>query len=714
MKLFSKEDLSKARSVDMYEFLRAHGKGELKGSGRYPKYHINGHESIVIDRRKNYFYHNGAHHGDDLLTFLKEYEGYSFPQAIAFLNGEEFDSHENYLEQYEDDGQFEYSYAPDSSNQQIKKYLIGERGIDREIVDYLIDNGYLIQEKKFKNAVFHWREFGLPRGDIVGAMAQGTVIDHERFGKRGTAKFIAKNSKKNYGFNVTLGQPESYYFFESSIDLLSYWSAHKDLYNCRLISLEGLKKQTIATFIQETYLQFDQLPKNGIFYGVDNDAAGHRLFDHANHYINIAKEKGGEAAPNTALIPFNNQIPKEYYSMYKEISEDYLNVTWDMLATVHKIETNLSNDNKIANDYELHSSLAVLPGPKVDIHEIDVRAALIEIAERIEREEITKETFHTLYPTEEKNLYTEYFVKDKLSETFAMYSEGQYEVVDSVGKDWNDSIKQQRSKGLHTEREPLEAANREADHVYGNMNEEFTYYLEDAMSKMKIKHQLVDTFGIHPSIVTTLVKKGLIRQDVNDRIVYLWNNAGTVVGGQIRGTFFDKKAFGRVGYEQKVMDLSREGYGFNVTLGKPDTICFFQNPEDLLSYWSLNVDQLKDTILFSLSDTKAEHVVEAINSKLELGHSINSVVMCIGNNQAGMTLLDDISQLQDFDLQTRSIQTAGKATIALSSFRPKIGVDWLAELHAKKERQARLQQYKRIQQKQTTQTQEQAYNYTRG
>lgn len=713
MKLFSKEDVAKATSVDMYEFLRAHGKGEFKGGGRYPKYSINGHDSIVIDRKKNYFYHNGAHHGDNLITFLKEYEGYSFPQAVAFLIGEEFDQHQEYVEQDQNDGEFEYSYSNDSSSQQIKKYLVGERGIDREVVDYLIDNGYLRQEKKYKNAVFVWREFGLSQGEIVGATAQGTVIDHDRFGKRGTAKFIAKNSKKNYGFNVTLGQPKSYYFFESDIDLLSYWSANKSLFDCRLISLEGLKKQSIVTFIQETYLHFDQLPENGIYYGLDNDAAGHRLFDHANEFINIAKEKGGEAAPNHSIIPFNNQLSEDHYSMYHEISEDYLNVTWDMLATVHKVETNLSNDNKLANDFDLHRFLAVEPGPNVKIEEIDVRSALVEVADRMEQEEITKDKLELLYPSEERTYYTDYFVKEKLSTTLAMYSEGNYEVVKEVGKDWNDFVKLERSRGTYTENTPLEAASRGADYVYGDMNERFTYYLEDSESKMKIKTQLIDTFGIHPSIVTTLVQKGLIRQDVNDRVVYLWNDAGTVVGGQIRGTFFDKKSFGKVGYEQKIMDLSAEGYGFNVTLGKPETICFFQNPEDLLSYWSLNIDQLKDTVLFSLSDNEAGHVVDAINNKLELGHSINNVVMCIGNNQIGLKLLDDISQLSDFDLQSRSIQTAGKAKIAVSSFRPKIGVDWLAELHAKKERQARLAHYQQSQQVNRQQTNEQVNNYSR-
>lgn len=713
-KLFSKEDVTKATKVDMFEFLRSHGKGEFKGGGRYPKYVINGHDSIVIDRRKNYFYHNGAHHGDNIIKFLQEYEGYTFPQAVGYLLGEDFEQHQEYDEELDEPGEFEYPYRHDKSMDQVKDYLINERGLDHEIIDYLIDNNYLRQDAKYKNAIFVWRELGLSDGEVVGAMAQGTVIDHERFGKRGTAKFIAKNSKKNYGFNVTLGKPETYYFFESAIDLLSYWSTHKSLDNCRLMSLEGLKKNSIVTYIQETYLHFDSLPKNGIYYGLDNDAAGHRLFDHVDQFINIAAEKGGKAAPNVREIPFNNHIEQEYFQMYEEIAELYPEVAWEMLATVHKVETNMSGDNKISNEFEMSSSLAVVPGPHIKVEPIDVRAALTEVAKSISELGLTADSLDQLYPSEKRTEYQKIFVQDKLKTTYEMYSSGDYEVVKEVGKDWNNYLKEERSKGLLTEKTPLAVNNREADYVYGDMNETFTYYLQDSESRLKIKTQLVDAFGIHPSIVSTLVQKGMIRQDVNDRIVYLWNDSGIVVGGQIRGTFLDKKAFGRAGYEQKIMDLSKEGYGFNVTLGKPNKICFFQNPEDLLSYWSLNVDQIKDTVLFALSDNKPEHVVDAINNKLEAGHTITNVEMCIGNNQAGMDLLDNMAQLADFNLKNRTIVTDKGAEIGLLSVRPKIGVDWLAELHAKKERQARLDQYQQAQSQVMQRSQEQQMNYSRG
>lgn len=705
MKVFSKEEIKKAESVDMYEFLIAHGQGELKGGGRYPKYYIKGHNSLVIDRKKNYFYHNSTRRGNNIIKLLTDYEGYPFRNAVSFLLGEEFEQHTEYIEE-PFNGVFDNPYEQSSSDQVVRDYLINERKIDREIVDYLIDNGYLYQDTQFKSAIFAWKEFGLPAGNVLGATSQGTRIDFNKHEKRGTGKYIATGVKPHYGFSVTIGQPKAYYFFEAHVDLLSYWSMHKDLTDCRLFCLEGLKENTISEFIQETIQQFDVYPEDGIFYCLDNDAAGHKLFDKAHYYFNIKKDLTGKATENHNRLPYDKQIPSGFHEMYKEAAEKY-GTTWELLATVHKVETNFSSKNSIANMFNLHGRFAVPEKEKKE--DVNVPEVIETLAAEIQEKNISIDNIMTLYPD-----YTNYelFAKNRLTTTYQQYMDGEFELTDEVLKDCNDQLKVERLKGLVTESVPLAAKNGEPDYVLNSKKEEFTYYLQDAESKNKIKDQIVGHFGIHPSIVTVLVQKGMIRQDINDRIVYLWNDSGNVIGGQIRGTFFDKKAFGRAGYEQKIMDLSKEGYGFNVTLGKPSKMCFFQTPEDLLSYWSLNIDKLTDTVLFSLSDNEAEHVVDAINHKLSKGMKITEVEMCVGNNQAGMTLLDDMAQLEDFDQTNRTLLTEQGESIALSSARPKIGVDWLAELHAKQERQRRLSQAQGYPQHQTR-NHEQQMQYSR-
>jgi len=150
------------------------------------------------------------------------------------------------------------------------------------------------------------------------------------------------------------------------------------------------------------------------------------------------------------------------------------------------------------------------------------------------------------------------------------------------------------------------------------------------------------------------------------------------------------------------MDFSAEGYGFNVSLGTPQSIHFFQSPEDLLAYWTLNIDQVKDTILFALSDGQAEHVVDNINNKLQAGHKIQQVTFCVGNNKQALELLDKVAQLKTFNQQTLSLQTELGSDIAFQSERPKIGINWINELIAKKDRDREVNAVKQKQQRTTT------------
>ena len=67
IRTFTKAEIKKAAQTDIIDFINSHGKGTLSGGGRYPKYYINGHGSLVIDRKHNYFYHNGQHKGDNVI-----------------------------------------------------------------------------------------------------------------------------------------------------------------------------------------------------------------------------------------------------------------------------------------------------------------------------------------------------------------------------------------------------------------------------------------------------------------------------------------------------------------------------------------------------------------------------------------------------------------------------------------------------------------------
>lgn len=98
-----------------------------------------------------------------------------------------------------------------------------------------------------------------------------------------------------------------------------------------------------------------------------------------------------------------------------------------------------------------------------------------------------------------------------------------------------------------------------------------------------------------------------------NRVAYVWGDRGVVVGGQIQGTDFDKKRFGKAGSEKKVMDGSEEIAGFNVSLGKPKVLYIFSTPEELLGFWTLYRNELKGCKLQSLPKYDGDVAMELID-----------------------------------------------------------------------------------------------------
>lgn len=688
VRTFTKDEIKKAAQTDIVDFINSHGQGTLIGSGRYPKYRINGHNSLVIDRKHNYFYHNGQSRGDNVISLLTEYEGYSFQQAVSLLLGEDLEQHSPYIET-EEDLEFTYTYTKDKSTEQAANYLKEVRGIDEEIVSYLIDNDYLIQDEKYKNAVLNWKRHGLPREEIIGA----TSIVTKKARSDSPGKYIAKNSEKHYGFNVTLGQPKAMYFFEASIDLLSYWSLHKDLNDCRLVCLEGLKEKTVMKMIQESYQKYDMLPSEGIYYCVDNDPAGHLFFDNCDKNFNFRKEVGGdELIDNKQTIPFNNQVPKEVLDQTIQAANTH-NVDASLLLTIQKIENNFSGTNKISNGWNVHGFFAKSRKSHEKVMEIDVPAALEKVCNVINEKNVTINLIANLYSDNGLSSLEKELFQERANQLYSMYGQNRMEVVFETSKDWNDLLKEQRSEGLVTEKQPLSILHESADRIHTTVPDQFRYYLQDSRNTNIARKTLINKYQVDSMIVDALLKKRLIREDDNERIVYLWRDKEGVSGGQFTGTIEDR-SYGKTKIEKKILDASRPGYGFNIELGTPEEIYFFQSPEDLLSYWTLHKHTIDQSILFALSDDSPKSMINLLNEKMSQGLSFNRVNICINRDQAGLALIDDITKLEVFDREDRTLTTEKGKRIPIRSVRPVLGLNWQDEVKLKKDRVRELSHFR--------------------
>lgn len=264
--LVAEEEVMKAKDVDLLLYLEAKGE-KFQKEGNY--YRHTEHDSLII-RENMYAWNSRGEKGYGAISFARMYYGMSFPEAVRDVNQGDYPTFTPSQEEEPTQNEpFRYpGYLEVQDNQAIKQYLIGERKIDSRLVNWLIQQDLIAQDQK-KNVVFKWREKG-GIGEIVGAERQGTVKMENR---RGSFKQILPNGKPHTGFTVDVGKPTSVYYFESPIDLLSYWSLQQNrLQNARLVSMNGLKMKTVLRSFKEA--KDEGHPVNRIVLAVDNDKAG--------------------------------------------------------------------------------------------------------------------------------------------------------------------------------------------------------------------------------------------------------------------------------------------------------------------------------------------------------------------------------------------------------------------------------------------------------
>lgn len=291
MLAFTKEQIKAANSASIVEYarsagiaLRQTGSDEFKGVE---------HDSLIITPSKNSFYWNSRQvHGKGALSFSTLYE----------LSDSNLNEKEKFLKAMD---KVLTSGAGDGKGYQIKKepfkfdknqldsenkinrvwgYLHNQRGISSQTIDQLHKDKVLAQDK-FGNALFLWLD-PKDRQKVKGISKQGTRINYQKYGRRGTLKMIEKNSTKGYGFSfdspgMSGKTPENIRFFESPIDAISFFDLSKvkvkgGMKNTRFVSMDGLKKEVFNSYITKTA---EQLQKEGrtlktVALGVDNDEAG--------------------------------------------------------------------------------------------------------------------------------------------------------------------------------------------------------------------------------------------------------------------------------------------------------------------------------------------------------------------------------------------------------------------------------------------------------
>lgn len=247
----NKELIKQARQANLAQFLLEQGV-DLKREGR--RYKSKEHDSLIFTNN-SYYWNSRNEHGNSI-DYLVKHLNFTFQEAVAALSGMKNST----LTDSQSVECFKITDVITSNQlQRTIAYLNKTRFIDTDIITSLIKNKVLLQEQTTNNAIFVMLN---ENDEPVGAELQGT-LSHVRF------KGVAPGSIYGYGFNIKdVPNPTKAFFFESAIDLLSFYQMYKHrLESYILVSMAGLKVNVIETTLG-AYKTIVEL-----FIATDNDQA---------------------------------------------------------------------------------------------------------------------------------------------------------------------------------------------------------------------------------------------------------------------------------------------------------------------------------------------------------------------------------------------------------------------------------------------------------
>lgn len=233
----NRESIRRSRQADLKSYFEQRGY-ELHREGNKGHHRVVGHQGLII--KGNMFYQFSTEEKGNSVDCLVKVFGMSFKDAVAELAGQPV-TQINKSELPAISHRFEL--PPRGPNmRRVFAYLCKTRGIDKSILMPLVKNKLLYQDDK-GNCVFIWAE----DGEAVGAEIVGT-LDRVRF------KGVASNSKYARGFVIQKGIPDQAFFFESTIDLLSFILLKEGcpkLDNAFFVSMAGLKSAVVEYYLSK-------------------------------------------------------------------------------------------------------------------------------------------------------------------------------------------------------------------------------------------------------------------------------------------------------------------------------------------------------------------------------------------------------------------------------------------------------------------------------
>lgn len=270
MNYFCKEDLERAKSIDLYTYLSNYEPDNLVKISNN-NYTTKEHDSLKISNGLWYWFSRSVG-GRSALDYLVIVKNMTLVQAVEnilkHIGNKNFTT--NYVNKENKDIELILP-TKNCNNNKVIKYLT-DRGIDYEIILECIDNDLIYEDAKHNVVFIGYDSNKKPRY----AMIRGT--NSSRFMKE------AYGSHKAFSFKIdSINNNKTVHLFESAIDLLSFATLlkndNKEWYNENLLSLAGVYQP--SKNINDSKLPLalnyylNQHPSiNKIVLHLDNDNAG--------------------------------------------------------------------------------------------------------------------------------------------------------------------------------------------------------------------------------------------------------------------------------------------------------------------------------------------------------------------------------------------------------------------------------------------------------
>lgn len=293
------EIVAEARQVDLLTYLKNYEPYELVEVCRNT-YTTKSHDSLKISNGLWYWFTKGVG-GKSAIDYLIKVRNFTFINAVQTVLGNiKTQAPVQYKQQEKNKEKHLKVPVKAVNNDRAINYLLS-RGIDKDIINYCIENKLLYQEEKTNNVVF----IGY-NNDNIPSYAFCRATNQERFMREATG------SNKKYSFKIKADKESNIvHLFESSIDLLSYATLlHLENKNWRaenLLSLGGIyssKYDVEKTKIPVSLTEFlERNPNiNEIYLHLDRDLAGRN----ASSFFQQVLSKNYKVYNHT--IPFGKDV----------------------------------------------------------------------------------------------------------------------------------------------------------------------------------------------------------------------------------------------------------------------------------------------------------------------------------------------------------------------------------------------------------------------